>query len=126
MREMADYIEDHGLEQPNSIFTDDESVTQGVMLISGRPDAFVDRIDIGDEKWQPILADPWGEVPYLMVSKGDFAPDQIQECYPGSVRGTMPGTELIHENPSFALLSVDEKRPKGAGGAWPEGCPLGG
>ncbi len=117
--EMANFINGR-VDEESSIFTDDESVTQEVMLLGGRPDLFFDRIDRGDEKWRPVLADPWGEVDYILLSKGRFAPDQIQDCYPSALDGEMPGTETLLENDEFILLAVDSERPRNA----PEEFPV--
>jgi len=38
------------------------------MLFSGHPDRFLDRIGIGDQKWDRVLNDPYGRVRYLLVS----------------------------------------------------------
>ena len=121
--EMADYI-DGRITKPSSIFTDDESITQEVMLLGGRPDLFFDRIDRGDEKWRPVLASPWGRTDYILLSRSTFAPDQIQQCYPSAKRGRMPGTTLLQSNDQFVLLSVDERAPRGERAPFPPGCPL--
>ncbi len=64
---MARYITDH-VQQPNAILTDD-SQTLEVMLLSGRPDLFLDRIDHGDMAWRRVLNNPFGRVKYFLLPK---------------------------------------------------------
>ena len=48
---MADFIEEN-VPEDEMILTDDAQ-SLGIMLLSGRPDLFFDRIDRGDEVWRP-------------------------------------------------------------------------
>ena len=65
-RAMADYIGAH-VAETDAVLTDD-SQTFGVMLSSGRPDLFLDRIDRGDADWLRVAEHPYPKVRYLLVS----------------------------------------------------------
>lgn len=123
-RAMSDYILAHTIRR-DGILTDDAQ-TFSVMLASGRPDLFRDRIDKGDRIWHRALRDPYGKVDYILVSRfGD--PDQVRQCYPEILRGDMPGTSIAVENPKYLLLEVaphapPPQRPQ----SFPAECPLSG
>lgn len=122
-RQMADYVLAH-VTQPNSILTDDAQ-TFSVMLASGRPDLFLDRIDKGDRPWHRMLADPYGRVGYILVSRFG-QPDQVHECYPRILRGEVPGTRVAFGNSLFVLVSVVRRAPPAvAGRRFPADCPIG-
>lgn len=122
-RDMADFI-NANISKPNSILTDDESQTYGVMLAGGRPDLFVDRIDRGDDAWTPIVRAPWGKVNYFLVSTFPTDPERIRTCYPGLIDDQVPGTKEVHRNPGFALYRVAPEIPKPLiGKELPGDCP---
>jgi len=85
------------------ILTDDAQ-TFGVMLLTGRPDLFLDRIDRGDAFWYRTLDAPWGAVDYLLVS--DRRDDQIRLRYPRLLRDGAPGLTRVHREGSYVLFRV--------------------
>jgi hypothetical protein len=96
----------------NEMLTDDAQ-TFSVMLISGRPDLFWDRIDKGDEAWLDVLSNPWGRVRYLLVSSsGD---DLIRARYPAIADGTVPGFTVVHRDGGLTVVEVAPRRPVPAG-----------
>ena len=102
-REMAQYIDDQGIAR-NQILTDNAR-TFGVIDITGRPDLFFDRVDKGDDEWKKIVANPQGEVDYLLVQRTDA--DQILQEYPGIDVGDVDGFEPVVSNERYALIAVD-------------------
>jgi len=123
-RQMADYVLAH-VHKLKSILTDDAQ-TFSVMLASGRPDLFVDRIDKGDRYWHRVLADPYGRVGYILVSRFR-QPDQVRECYPKIVRAEVPGTRVAFSNSLFVLVLVARRAPPSVAHAqrFPSVCPIG-
>jgi len=99
---MANYIEGHDI-PANEILTDNAR-TFGVISLTGRPELFFDRVDKGDDEWQKILANPDGNVEYMLVQKTDA--DLIVQKYPGAVDGTVPGLEPVVSNDRYTLLRV--------------------
>jgi hypothetical protein len=92
----------------NSILTDDAQ-TFSVMLLTGRPGLFFDRIDRGDQEWLEVLGNPWGRVPYVFVSTG--GDDFVRLSYPGIVDGTAPGFTTVFKTEGFVLARVASTTP---------------
>lgn len=113
-REMSNWIKAHVRPIRDGILTDDAQ-TLGVVLQTGRPDLFLDRIDKGDEKWKKILNRPWGKVDYLLVARYPLPPagiiDEIQKRYPGVRSRSLPGVSVEHANSHYVLLRVAPRRP---------------
>src|SRR5215210_1042960 len=63
--QMAQYVKDH-VDGKNAILTDNAQ-TFGVILLSGRPQQFLDRIDKGDAAWNDVLTRPAGKVRYMLL-----------------------------------------------------------
>lgn len=93
----------------NEILTDDAQ-TFSVMLLSGRPDLFWDRIDKGDEAWLDVLSNPWGRVRYMLVSSG--VDDLIRAHYPAIADGTVPGFTVVHRGDGFTVVAVAPRPPQ--------------
>jgi hypothetical protein len=125
IREMSDYVTSLHPSR-DAILTDDESQTFSVMLASGHPDWFRDRIDHGDKSWQRYLRDPYGKVDYIMVSRIGIDIDHVRYCYPQIADGGLPGTKVLLRNERFVLLKVAKHAPKGGTGVthYPSACPL--
>lgn len=107
-RAVAKYVSTH-IHKPNSVLTDD-SQTFGALLLSGRPDLFVDRIDHGDAKWLELLNYPWGRVPYMLVIAG--GPDLVMQRYLGAADGRQPGLKPVFEAGKYVLLRVSARPPR--------------
>jgi hypothetical protein len=107
-RQMAEHIL-ATVTKPNSILTDDAQ-SFAVMLLSGRPDLFVDRIDQGDAEWLDVREDPWGHVDYALVSAIALN-DLVLVRYPGALRGEAPGFRTVYSTPRWLLLEVADAPP---------------
>jgi len=109
-RDIADYILEH-VNARGAILTDD-SKTFGVMLASGRPDLFTDRIDYGDAQWLDILNNPWGRVRYFLITYGDkIGADIIGTRYTGFPKN-YPWAHPVYHRGGFWLIRIDRKRPR--------------
>lgn len=111
-REMAAYIRAHA-PGSNVILTDDAR-NYGVMLVDGRPDRYVDRIDFGDPAWLRLLERPRPSIRFFLVERGATRArdpvffDRIVDRFPALGTGERPPRflELVHENASYALYRV--------------------
>jgi hypothetical protein len=107
--DMARYIELH-VSRREAILTDD-SKTFGVMLSSGRPDLFLDRIDYGDAQWLDIVNNPFRRVRYILVPAGGA--DLISRRYTGFPEG-YPWARPVYVNDYYGLYAV-ARSPNPAG-----------
>lgn len=109
---MARYITRRRLAE-SSILTDD-SQTFSVMLRTGRPGLFFDRIDRGDTRWRDTLENPWGHVRYfLLLTDGS---DLISERFPALVdRRRVPGLTPEYAAGRFLLVRVSPTPPPRGG-----------
>ena len=88
----ANWIKKH-IRVKHDILTDD-SQSYDLMLVSGNPSLFLDRIDIGDERWHRVLDDPFGKVGYVVVSR--IRPiDLVNERYPRLLGGGLAGFQRV-------------------------------
>ena len=107
---MARYITAHDRLQ-NSILADD-SQTFSVMLRTGRPDLFWDRIDRGDGEWRDTLLSPWGRVRYMLIASEDLIAQRYPLLYEGrTVRGMSLVYETRQRTQKFILVRVAAHRP---------------
>lgn len=113
-REMADWITDNTVHTRDGILTDDGQ-TFGVILATGHPEWFLDRIDKGDATWKRTLAKPWGKVNYMLAARYPLPPDgivdEVQKRYPGLRSQEVPGLSVEHANRHYVLLRVAPKAP---------------
>lgn len=107
-RRIAEYVKAH-VRGRDAILTDDAQ-TFSVMLLSGRPDIFLDRIDKGDAQWLSVLAFPFGRVRYLLLSSG--ANDLVASRYPRLLTGSLPGLTPVFREGGFTLVRVAKRRPQ--------------
>lgn len=83
----------------------DNATTGGVILLTGRPAVFVDRVDEGDESFLAIRDDPWGKVRYILTARG--ANDgSINARYPRAAEGRVNGLRPVYTSGRYVLLSV--------------------
>lgn len=101
---MADYINNKLKPEADSILTD-SSVTYGVILLSGRPDLFVDRADYSEGEWQTIRDHPFGEVQYMLVA--NTGADLVRKRYPGLDLGAQPGLVPIFHTDRYVLVQLE-------------------
>ena len=100
---MGDYIRDH-VSRHDSVLTDNAQ-TYAVMLFSGRPDLFLDRVDGSDEGWERAAEDPASVVDYLLLST-DPTFDLLSRRYPDAARGTDPGLREVFATDRYRLVQV--------------------
>jgi hypothetical protein len=105
--QMAEAIKrlDLGPKANNRILTDNAQ-TYGVILLSGRPQLFFDRIAFGDTRWQQVLENPAGRVRYMLASTNPQAGDLIQQRYGQAVQGTDEQFTVAARNERYVLLRV--------------------
>lgn len=102
--QMAQYIKQN-VEGKNAILTDNAQ-TFGVILLSGRPQQFLDRIDRGDSAFNDILTNPEGRVQYLLLNRNPRSGDLITERYPNADAGTEEGLTVAFRTERYLLLRV--------------------
>ena len=116
-RGMADYISGH-VGKGNVILTDDAQ-TLGVMLLTGHPERFFDRIDKGEGPWMDALSRPFGRVDYLLVTTykrcrvESSCHDLARDRYPGILEDAVPGMRVVFSTPGYALVKVAQQAPAG-------------
>ncbi|HEX3874034.1 MAG TPA: hypothetical protein VHW26_07800 [Solirubrobacteraceae bacterium] len=89
----------------------DNSQTFGVILLSGRPRLFFDRVIKGDGTWQSVLADPYGVVQYLLVAYNPRGGDLIRAHFPGLLGGIPKGFKVVFETARYVLVKVPVLNP---------------
>jgi hypothetical protein len=103
-RQTADYILSH-VDGRHAILTDD-ALSLEVMMVSGHPERFLDRIDYGDARWREVLNAPFGHVRYFLLSiYPQTVLDYIQLRFPGIAKGK-PWAHIVYANARYVLLSV--------------------
>jgi hypothetical protein len=108
---MAAFIKNRVTDR-GSILTDNAQ-TFGVILLTGRPEVFFDRVDKGDTKWRRVAARPQGgedEVDYFLVAQ-DAGGDQLHNRYPEAADNQVQGLEVVYFNERYTLLRVTADRP---------------
>jgi hypothetical protein len=103
-RQMAAYIDRTIGKTPHAILTDNAQ-TYGVILLSGRPQDFYNRVDHGDGPWFAVREDPYGKVGYVLEAYR--APgDLIRQRYPQAASGGEPSLTPIFHTSRYVLLRV--------------------
>jgi hypothetical protein len=110
--QMAQYIKDN-VRGKNAVLTDNAQ-TFGVILLTGRPQIFLDRIDKGDSAWNDTLTQPNGEVQYMLANRNRSSGDLITERYPNADRGTETGLTPVFRTERYLLLRVAGTAPGAA------------
>lgn len=101
---MADYIRAN-IVGTSSILTDNAQ-TYGVMLLTGDPALFFDRVDRSDGPWQEAAKDPAGYgVRYLLLSS-DTDEDLLSQLYADAVDGTDTMLPVLFSTPRYTLVGV--------------------
>lgn len=101
----ADYITAN-ITEPNSILTDN-SQTYAVMLLTGKPDLFVDRVDKSDGPWKDIARDPGLYVDYMLISTdGNGGNDLLNQMYPDAAAGSDQRLLVIYRTDRYVLVGV--------------------
>lgn len=114
---MAAFIKATVGEQRNVVLADN-SVVGAVILLTGRPEAFVDRVDQGDKYFLEVLDRPWGKVRYILTTTGPGSGSStINQRFRGATRGTVAGLAPIFTSGRYVLLSVSAIDPRRAADA---------
>ena len=101
---MADYIRAN-IVGDSSILTDNAQ-TYGVMLLTGDPALFFDRVDRSDGPWQEAAKDPSGyDVRYLLLST-DTDEDLLSQLYADAADGTDTMLPELFSTPRYTLVGV--------------------
>ena len=88
-----------------SIFTDD-TATYGVMLLTGHPEWFLDRVDEGDDRWSEARADVPDRVEYLLISSGTGSADALADVVPFDSVEDDPRFSVVDRTQRYVLLHV--------------------
>lgn len=101
---MADYIRANIVGE-NAILTDNAQ-TYGVMLLTGDPALFFDRVDRSDGPWQAAAKNPVGyDVRYLLLST-DTSEDLLSQLYTDAAEGTDTMLPELFSTPRYTLVGV--------------------
>jgi hypothetical protein len=106
---MANYINNEIPQTKRSILVD-QNFSYGVMITSGRPQNFYDRVDEGEDDWQTTIDDPFGKVDYMLITTSR-AGDQIAKKWPTAVEGGVAGLEPVFRTDRYVLVKVSETKP---------------
>ena len=87
-----------------SILTDNAQ-TYGVMLFTGRPDLFFDRVDQSDGPWLEAAKNPVEHVDYLLLST-DTSTDLLSQLYPEAAVGRDAALTTIYTTERYTLVGV--------------------
>jgi hypothetical protein len=101
-RAAADYILGHVAGR--AAIAADNAHSFGVILLTGRPELFLDRVDDGDGTFAKVIADPAGDVRYLLAAKQPG--DLIGMRYPTAAARERAGLVAVYENERYILLRV--------------------
>ena len=104
-RDAANFIE--GLDTGRGDILTDNSRTFGVIDLTGEPELFFDRVDEGDDEWEAILDDPFGDVQYILVERSDLVSDR----YPGIDDDEVDGFEVVASNDRYTVVRVADENP---------------
>ncbi len=107
---MAEFIKTELPQKRDAILTDNAK-TFGVIMLTGRPQNFFDRIDKGDTRFREVVRDPFGKVDYLLLATNPTSNDIIRERYPEAGQGTVNGLRVVFRTDRYVLLSVAAERP---------------
>jgi hypothetical protein len=107
---MAAFIKVLAGTRGNSVLADN-ATTGGVILLTGRPEVFLDRVDQGDGPFLRVLRNPWGKVDYIVVARGT-KDGSINQLYPKAASGGAPGLRPVFTAGRYVLLSVAGTDPK--------------
>lgn len=83
----------------------DNAQTYAIVLLSGRPDIFLDRVDKGDSGWRRVLAAPEGRVRYMLLATGAGG-DLIRMRYPQAAEGSSARFVPVYRTGRYVLVRV--------------------
>ena len=111
---MASYIR-RNITAEGSILTDN-SQTYAVMLLTGKPQLFFDRVDRGDGAWRKAARNPGPKVRYLLLSRSTDT-DQLSQIYPATATGAVGATQAVYSTDRYVLVTVPEQAESSAASA---------
>ncbi|GAA1137274.1 hypothetical protein [Nocardioides aquiterrae] len=103
---MAEYIRNN-VTRDNSILTDNAQ-TYAVMMLTGHPERFFDRVDKSDGPWKIAARNPAKYVDYMLISTSDNG-DLLYKLYADAVAGNDAQLQIVYRTPRYVLVGV----PKG-------------
>jgi hypothetical protein len=110
-RQMAAYIDRAVGTRRHAILTDNAQ-TYGVIMLSGRPQDFDNRVNQGDGPWYEAREYPFGRVQYMLEAYR--APgDLLRQRYPEAASGGNPNLTPVFHTSRYVLLRV--ARPPATG-----------
>jgi len=116
-QQMASYI-NANISRRSSVLTDNAQ-TFGVILLTGRPEVFFDRVDRGDGTFEQVVIRPHGRVTHLLMAKL-VSGDLIRRRYPTASSRVAAGLTPVSETERYLLLEVAGRDPRrtqaGSGG----------
>ncbi len=112
----ADYIKANIPKTEKNAILVDNAQAFGVILLSGRPQIFYDRIDKGDGKFRQVLDQPFGVVQYMLVTSNSRSDDLIARRYPQAAQGKQPGMRVVFSDRRYTLLRLANTAPATTGG----------
>jgi hypothetical protein len=95
----------------------DNAQTFGVILLTGRPQLFFDRVDRGDGSFEQAVMRPHGRVTHMLMAK-QVSGDLIRRRYPTASSRVAAGLTPVSETERYLLLKVagrDPRRPATGG-----------
>ena len=104
-RDAANFIE--GLDSGEGQILTDNARTFGVIALTGEPELFFDRVDKGDDEWEAVLDNPFGEVRYMLIERSDLVADR----YPGIEDDEVDGFEVLTSNDRYTVVRVADEDP---------------
>lgn len=100
---MAEYIRNN-VSRDNSILTDNAQ-TYAVMMLTGHPELFFDRVDKSDGPWKVAARNPAKYVDYMLLSTADNG-DLLTKLYPDAAAGNDAQLQVVYRTPRYVLVSV--------------------
>lgn len=100
---MADWIRAN-VTGTNVILTDNAK-TYAVILLTGEPAKFFDRVDKSDGPWMAVADAPAGQVQYLLLSRDNPA-DLLTKVYPAAAAGTDRQLPVVFQTTRYTLVRV--------------------
>lgn len=104
-QDMADYIRAN-IDDDSSVLTDN-SQTYAVMLLTGDPALFFDRVDESDGPWRRAAQNPAAHVSYMLLNT-DTSTDLLSQLYSLAAAGDDPVLEEVHGNSRYTLVRVPD------------------
>jgi hypothetical protein len=107
--QMAAYI--NANIQGRSTILADNAQTFGVIVLTGRPEAFFDRVDKGDATFRDVVARPFGRVTHMLLAK-QVSGDLVRRRYPTAAGRVAAGLTVAYETERYLLLDVPRRDPR--------------